>query len=326
MTTVWRVNSDPPQGSDARPVEPTSPTERRHPDTWNIDTLTTIDALRLMHGDYSRVLAAVDAALPDLACVVDEAVTRLSTGGKLHYFGAGTSGRLAVMDAAEVPPTFGVSAELVVAHIAGGAAALTKAVEGAEDDEHAAEADAAAVTEHDIVVGVTASGMTPYALAAVMAAGRRGAYTALVTASPVVSPGVQVHRRVVVDTGPEAVTGSTRLKAATAQKMVLNALTTTTMIQLGRTYSNLMIDLAPANAKLRNRLAWLLTEASGVPRPRCERVLAACEGRADVALVVLCGDVTTSAAAAAVKAGGSVRRALALLHGRVEASGTALGS
>jgi N-acetylmuramic acid 6-phosphate etherase len=258
--------------------------------------------------------------LPELAIVVDEAARRLAAGGRMHYFGAGTSGRLAVLDAAELIPTFGVDPDLVVAHHAGGPSALVRAVENCEDDPEQGAAEAGGVTAADIVVGLTASGRTPYVGGALGAARAAGAFTALVSANPRAELADRVDVHLAVDTGPEAVAGSTRLKAGTAQKLVLNSLSTAVMVALGRTYSNLMVEMNASNAKLRGRVLTILTEASGESEEECARALTEADGEMKTAIVELLAGVSAAKARAALGAGGGrVRAALdALSGGRVE--------
>jgi N-acetylmuramic acid 6-phosphate etherase len=213
----------------------------------------------------------VAAVLPVLSALVDEAVERVRAGGRVHYFGAGTSGRLGVLDAAELLPTFGIADDVVVAHQAGGPGARLRAVEDAEDVEDGA--DAARVTAADVVIGSTASGRTPYVGAALRAAGEVGAGTALVTSNPEAPLAALATHVIAVDTGPEAIAGSTRLKAGTAQKMVLNTFSTALMVRLGHTYRNLMVDMQPTNAKLRGRSIEMLKYATEAPEQDCSTAL-----------------------------------------------------
>ena len=237
---------------------------------------------------------------------------RVRAGGQVHYFGAGTSGRIGVLDAAEVIPTFGLQPGVFVAHHAGGDRALGTAVEGAEDDEALGHRDARAVSAGDVAVGITASGRTPYVAGALRSARLAGAMTVLVSSNPAAPLAALAQHDVLVDTGPEAIAGSTRLKAATAQKMVLNALSTAAMVRLGRTYSNLMAAMSGSNAKLRQRQVTILREASGTDEEQCRAELERCGG--DLRLALLCllsGLDPEQAAAALARAGGSVRQALA---------------
>ena len=288
-----------------------SPTELRNDRTLDIDALPTLTLLERLNDEDALVAGAVRRALPDLASVVDAADRALRTGGRVHYFGAGTSGRLAVLDAAELGPTFDLPADVLVAHIAGGLPALTQAVESAEDDEASGARDAAQVAAADVVIGVSASGSAAYVGGALAHAGQAGAFTALFTANP--QPPLEGLADVVVcaSTGPEAITGSTRLKAGTAEKMLLNSFSTALMVRDGRTYSNLMVRLTPVNAKLRARQVRLLSQASGAAEAQCAAALSAADGDVRVALVALLSgaDIATSRLAL-VKADGMVRGAI----------------
>ncbi|GIE88542.1 N-acetylmuramic acid 6-phosphate etherase [Actinoplanes regularis] len=299
-----------------RPVDeaPLSRTEQRNPRSATIDRMSTPELLHLINAEDREVPDAVAGVLPELAVAVDLAVTALGGGCRVHYFGAGTSGRIAVLDAAELIPTFGLEAGRVVAHLAGGPAALTRSSEAAEDDESAGASAGGEVDPGDLAVGVTASGRTPYVRAALSAARARGAATVLVSANPAspIAAGVDVH--VAPDTGPEVVTGSTRMKAGTAQKLVLNAFSTATMVRLGRTYSNLMTDMLAVNAKLRDRQLRILAEATGADPDRCRAALLAAGGDAKIAVVSLIAGATVEAATRALtETDGHVHRALRLL-------------
>jgi N-acetylmuramic acid 6-phosphate etherase len=256
----------------------------------------------------------VAVAIPALAAVVDRVVERVRAGGRVHYFGAGTSGRIGVMDASELIPTFGLEPGVFVAHHAGGGHALDTAVEGAEDDEALGIRDARAVSAADVVVGITASGRTPYVAGALRAARAVGALTVLVSSNPAAPLAALAQHPVLIDTGPEAIAGSTRLKAATAQKMVLNALSTAAMVRLGRTYSNLMAGMSGTNAKLRQRQVTILREASGAREDACRAELARCGGDLRLALLCLLTGLEPEAAADALTdVGGSLRGALSHL-------------
>jgi N-acetylmuramic acid 6-phosphate etherase len=289
-----------------------SPTELRNGRTLDIDALPTLTMLERLNDEDALVAAAVRRALPDLALVVDAADRALrARGGRVHYFGAGTSGRLAVLDAAELGPTFDLPADVLVAHIAGGEPALTQAVESAEDDEASGAKDAAQVAAADVVIGVSASGSAAYVGGALTYARQVGAYTALFTANP--QPPLASCADVVVcaDTGPEAITGSTRLKAGTAEKMLLNSFSTALMVRDGRTYSNLMVRLTPLNAKLRARQVRLLSQASGAAEADCAAALSAADGDVRVALVaLLSGAGTATSRLALAEADGMVRAAI----------------
>lgn len=293
-----------------------SPTEGRNPRTVDIDQLSTMDVLRLVNAEDASVAAAVGAALPELARAVDLVVAALRAGGRLHYVGAGTSGRLAAMDAEELGPTYGLEPGRVVAHVApyepaGGA---TGRPEDGEDDDRRGAAVASQIAASDVAVGIAASGRTPYVVAALAGATAAGARTVLVSANPRAPLGRSVDVHVCVDTGPEVVTGSTRLKAGTAQKLVLNALSTTALVQLGRTWSNLMVGAVVTNEKLRGRLLHALANATGDDTEACARALAAADGDGRTALLCLLTGVGPHAARAALAAsGGAVRPALAEL-------------
>lgn len=299
-----------------------SPTEARNTRTADIDVVPTLQALEQINAEDHIVASAVRAVLPELAAAVDAALVRYRAGGRVHYFGAGTSGRIAVADAAELPPTFSSPPDRVIAHHAGGTATVGLAAEQVEDDAEAGAADAAAVRSGDVAIGLTASGRTPYVAGALRAARRAGALTVLISANPHAPLAADTDHHIGVDTGPEAIAGSTRMKAGTAQKLVLNSFSTALMIRDGKTYSNLMVDMVPANAKLRGRVLRILMEASGADEARCAAALAAADGHTRTALVCLLTGADIPAAAAALHdAGGGVRAALAALRG--EAAGGA---
>jgi N-acetylmuramic acid 6-phosphate etherase len=280
-----------------------SPTEERNPRTADIDALPALALLQRINDEDARVAGAVRTVLPALAELVDVAVERLTAGGRIHYFGAGSSGRLGLLDAAEIPPTYGVGHDLFIAHLAGGDAAVRRAQEGAEDDAQQGSLDAAEVTPGDIVVGLASSGYTPYVGGALRQANLVGAHTALVTSNPAAPLAELAATLLCVETGPEAITGSTRLKSATAQKLVLNAFSTAVMVRSGRTWSNLMVDLMPSNAKLRGRLITLLEQASGRDEADCEAALSDADQEPKTALVMLLAEVGPERARAALTVG-----------------------
>lgn len=288
-------------------------TEARNPSTEAIDTLPTLDMVRLINAEDARVAEAVARELPAIAQAIDAIAERMQAGGRLIYVGAGTSGRLAVLDASECPPTFGTAPEQVIGINAGGLHALTHAVEGAEDDRNAGARDLAAqeVTARDCVVGVAASGRTPYTLGALTEARQRGALTvslACVHPSPM-AEAVEIAIAPLV--GPEVIAGSTRLKAGTAQKMVLNMLSTGVMIRLGKTYGNLMVDVRATNSKLQARAQRIVAEACDISIEEAGALLQACDGRVKVAIVVHRAGISAEAARARLAAaGGVVREAL----------------
>ena len=285
-----------------------SPTEDVNPRTEHLDEVSTLQLLELINAEDALVPAAVAAMLPALAQLVDQAAARLRAGGRVHYFGAGTSGRLGVLDAAELVPTFGIADDVVIAHQAGGAAAFVRAAENAEDDEDSASSDAAQLTGGDVVVGLAASGRTPYVAAALRAGRSVGAITARVTSNPTAPLSELADHVLVADTGPEAIAGSTRLKAGSALKLVLNSFSTALMVRLGHTYRNLMVDMRPTNAKLRGRSIQMLQDATGAAEGDCERALD------------LCGDMKTSVVYLIAGGAGSpvaARNALAAVEGHV---------
>ena len=262
----------------------------------------------LMNREDRRAVSAVGRARRQVAAAVDLIVIALRAGGRLFFVGAGTSGRLGVLEAAECPPTFGTPPRLVQAIMAGGRAAVFRSREGAEDDERAAaRAMRMRVREGDAVVGVSASGVTPFVRAALRAARAQGAATILVACSPVADRRLA---RVVIALAPgaEVLAGSTRLKAGTATKLVLNTLTTASMARLGKMYGNRMVDMQPRSRKLRERAVRLVAEIGGVPSTRARRLLTEAAGRVPVAIIMTRRDLRADAAARALRAaGGSLR-------------------
>ena len=253
----------------------------------DIDQRTALEIVRIIQAEDARVAGAVAAQAERIAHAIDEITERLRHGGRLVYAGAGTSGRIAMLDASELPPTYGVSPDLVRVLIAGGERAYFSAVEGAEDDEDAAiEAVNREVTADDAIVGIAESGTTPYTVAAVRRANMLGALTVGVTNVAQSPLGQHVDIPIVVETGPEVIMGSTRMKSGTAQKLVLNQLSTGVMIRLGHVYSNLMIDMPATNEKLRNRAVRMVELAAGVPRPVAIQAIREAEGNVKLAAVI----------------------------------------
>ena len=288
-------------------------TERRNPKSREIDRKSTLEVLRALIREDLRVAPAVRRELPKIARAVDAIDRAFRGGGRLIYVGAGTSGRLGVLDAAECPPTFGTPPRMVRALIAGGARALRQAVEGAEDSagNGARDMSRASPSRRDVVVGLSASGTTPYVLGALQTARRRGAVTVGVTSNPLSPIARQTDIGIAPDTGPEAIAGSTRLKAGTAQKLVLNLLTTAAMVRLGRVYENWMVYVALTNQKLRLRGVRILQEATGASVAAAERALRETRQDLPTALVMLStGSSALDARKSLAAAGGSVRRAL----------------
>lgn len=275
-------------------------TEQRNPRTMDLDQLDSGALVSRILAEDAQVAAAVQAVQDRIAQAVDHAVAALASGGRIHYVGSGTSGRLGVLDAVELFPTYRVGEEMVVAHLAGGTAAMMRAAEGAEDDETAGRALAGQMRSADFVVGLAASGRTPYVRGAMAAAGELGCATALVSANPAAPLAELADVAILVDTGPEVVTGSTRMKAATAQKMVLNTFSTATMVRMGKTYSNLMIDVVATNAKLRRRMVTMLQQATGADDAAAEGALAQAGGQIRPALVALLAGVDVTAASQAL--------------------------
>src|SRR5215469_8664205 len=240
-------------------------TEERNPASKNLDRKSALEIVRLMSGEDENVARAVRREIPAIANAVEAIAARLQSGGRLIYVGAGTSGRIGILDASECPPTFGVSPNLVRGVIAGGKRAITKSIEGAEDRSADGARDLRRLhaTKLDSVVGIAASGTTPYVLGAINYARHRGALTVGVTANRRSAIARAAQIAITPEVGPEILAGSTRLKAGTSQKMVLNMLSTAVMVRLGHAYDNLMIDMGEANEKLRERAQWILEEASG---------------------------------------------------------------
>lgn len=277
-------------------------TEQRNPDTMQIDTLPSEGVVGAIVAADLGVAAAVAAVQGEIARAVDLAVAAISAGGRVHYVGAGTSGRLGVLDAVELYPTYRVGSETVVAHLAGGAEAMMQAVEGAEDDAQAGAALVAEAGEHDLFVGIAASGRTPFVRGALEAARARGLATVLVSNNPAAPIAEVADVAILPDTGPEVVTGSTRMKAATAQKMVINTFSTATMIRLGKTYQNLMINVVATNAKLERRMVQLVVQAAGVDEDHAAALLAEAQGDLRVAVIAALANAEVERAVGAAQA------------------------
>ncbi len=290
-------------------------TEQRNPASEEMDELATLDLVRLINREDARVATAVEAVLPEVAAAVDLVTQAFSCDGRLFYLGAGTSGRLGVLDASECPPTYSTSPEQVQGLIAGGDTAVFRAVEGAEDnaDGAVAEMDARNVRSPDVVLGIAASGVTPWVLGGLRHARTRGCGTIFFTCSPSAAGGVEADVTIVPVVGPEVVTGSTRMKAGTATKLVLNTLTTSVMVRCGKTYGNLMVDLQPNNAKLRDRMLRILSTLAGLDIATARLRLDAANWELKLALVMeLCGADADSARRLLARADGRVKAAVAL--------------
>ncbi len=269
-------------------------TERKNPSSAHIDELPTLEMLQVIHTEDQKAVDAVTPLLPRIAEAVDRIARRMQNGGRLIYCGAGTSGRLGVLDAVECPPTYSTSPELVTGLIAGGTNAMFRAKEGAEDDEKLGEENIFSlnVTELDTVVGLSASGRTPYVVGALRYAKQRGALTVAVACSPDSPIAAIADVNLTAATGAEVVTGSTRMKAGTAQKMILNMLSTGTMIRLGKVYGNLMVDVAATNEKLRERALRIVAEIARCTREEAVSALRAADGRAKPAILIAVGQCT----------------------------------
>ncbi len=282
------------------PKQPSAPvTEQRNPASTVLDALGAVGILEAIHKQDAAVPAAVRAEIPEIARAVEAVVNALRRGGRLFYVGAGTSGRLGVLDAAECPPTFGVSRETVQAVLAGGTRALTRAAEAAEDDAAQGRLDLARrrLGPRDVVIGLTASGRTPYTLGALRYARSRRAATVAVTSNPG-SPATRAARIAIVpQTGPEVLAGSTRMKAALAQKMVLHMISTAAMIRLGRIYQNYMVGVRPTNRKLVARACSIISGITGAGRAAASRALRAAGLDVRLAIVMLRTGLGRNAAA-----------------------------
>jgi N-acetylmuramic acid 6-phosphate etherase len=292
-------------------------TEQRNSRSRGLDEKSTLDVLRILNREDARVAPAVRRELPNIARAVEAIVAAFRSGGRLIYIGAGSSGRIAILDAAECPPTFGTPPRMVQAIMAGGARALMGAAEGAEDSAAAGARDLkrAKVSRRDVVVGITASGNTPYVLGALKFARRHGAVTVGVTSnarSPLAS---EAQIMIAPDTGPEAIAGSTRLKAGTAQKMVLNLLSSASMVRIGRVYGNWMVHVALTNRKLRGRAARILEEAADLTPSEAEHALRHAGHDLPAAIVMAkTGADLRDAKSILTKTGGNVRQALLSLN------------
>jgi N-acetylmuramic acid 6-phosphate etherase len=285
--------------SELRAQLATLTTEAFRPELSEIDQLPTVEIAQIMNGEDASVPTAVAEQLPQIAAAIDGTAERMARGGRLVYAGAGTAGRLGVLDASECPPTFNTDPSEVVGLIAGGPSAMVKAVEGAEDSKELAaqDLDALGLTADDVVVGISASGRTPYAIGAVEHARDRGALTIGLSCNADSALAAAADHGIEVVVGPELLTGSTRLKAGTAQKLVLNMLSTITMIRLGKTYGNLMVDVRASNEKLRARSRRIVALATGADDADIEAALAATDGEVKNAILVILGSVDGPTAA-----------------------------
>ncbi len=289
------------------------PTEQRNPNTADIDRISTLEMVRRINDEDKKVAYAVEQELESVAQAVDAIYESLSSGGRLIYCGCGTSGRLGVLDAAECPPTYSTDPEMVQGIIAGGERAMFKAAEGAEDNADAGREDMQKIglSAKDIVVGIAASGRTPYVLGAMAYAHEIGAKTVALTCNKASAMNEAADISIGVETGPEVITGSTRMKCGTAEKMVLNMLSTGAMIRLGKVYGNLMVDVMPTNEKLVRRAISIVSTAAGVDEELARQTLEQCGFSVKTAIVMLVRGLGVEEAEKRLgESGGVVARAL----------------
>lgn len=288
-------------------------TEQRNPKSTHIDTVSTLELAQIINEEDQHVALAIQPIVPDIAKAIDVITNRFRRGGRLFYVGSGTSGRLGILDAVECPPTYSTDPAMVQGIIAGGYNAVFTAQEGAEDAEKAGKDDLArhVITESDIVVGLSASGRTPYVCGALQHARTCGAATIAVDCSPHSAIGALADIDLCAPVGPEVVTGSTRMKAGTAQKMILNMLSTGAMIKLGKVYGNLMVDVKSSNKKLAERARRIVMTVTDCTSRRADIALSACEGNAKTAIVMLLRDCSAEDASQLLhRANGYISQAL----------------
>lgn len=273
-------------------------TEQRNPNSIHIDRASALEIVQMINNEDKLVPLAVEKCLPQIALAVEKIVTAFQQGGRLVYMGAGTSGRLGVLDASECPPTYGVSPDMVVGLIAGGERALRHPIEGAEDNREQGKLDLQAIqcNEKDVVVGIAASGRTPYVLGGLEYANKLGAVTISIASNP--NSAMAQIAKIAIDTivGPEVLTGSSRMKSGTAQKLVLNMLTTASMIQMGKCYQNLMVDVQASNEKLRARAVRIVMQATECTKEMAEKKLQLAEGHAKLAIMMILGNLDKESA------------------------------
>ena len=288
-------------------------TERRNPRTMDLDTMTELEIVSAINEEDARVPLAIAKKLPEIAQAAHWAVEAFEQGGRLFYMGAGTSGRLGVLDAAECPPTFGVDPGMVVGLIAGGEKAFLKAIEGAEDSRELGRSDLEAhgLTAKDFVVGIAASGRTPYVLGGLEYAKSVGCRTAAIACNTGSAVGKAADLAIEVEVGPDVLTGSTRMKSGTAQKMILNMISTASMVRIGKAYQNLMVDVMQTNEKLHVRAENIVIDATGVERQEARRAIDAAGGSVKCAItMLLAGCGAEEAARRLEQAHGHVRAAI----------------
>ena len=293
-------------------------TEQSNPASIHIDKMDTLAILKLMNDEDKKIAPAIEKILPQIAKAVDLITAKLKKGGRLFYLGAGTSGRLGILDAVECPPTFSTPPEMVQGIIAGGTPAIFKAQEGAEDSPSQAGLDLQAknFSSHDILVGIAASGRTPYVIGAIEYARQTGASSIAVACSPAAEISQLADIALTILPGPEVITGSTRLKAGTAQKMVLNMLSTATMIHLGKVYGNLMIDVKPSNKKLKERAKNIVCTATGCTNAESISALTQAKGCTKLAVFLVLSQLPLQEAKKILaSADGYVAKALSLVKG-----------
>lgn len=288
------------------------PTESRNPRSRKLDEMPTADVVKLLIDEDRRAVAAAARETPSITRAAELAAGTLEAGKRIHFVGAGTSGRLGFLEAAECPPTFGSDPDRIRAVMAGGDGAVFKAVEGAEDREDEGRREGSRVDKGDLLIGISASSVTPFVRGALAAARRAGASTVLVTCSPALGLGELADVVIAISSGPEVLTGSTRMKAGSATKAVLNAITTAAMVRLGKAYENLMVDLRPTNAKLKDRAKRIVAAAGGVDGAEAERLMKAAGGEVKTAIVMARTGATAGEARRRIAtARGHVRKALA---------------
>lgn len=288
-------------------------TETRNPNTMDLDTMTPLELVTVMNREDRKVPEAVEPALPQIAKAVEWAISSIEAGARIIYMGAGTSGRLGVLDAVECPPTFGVPPEMVVGLIAGGERAFVKAVEGAEDSRDLGREDLQKISlrKEDIVIGIAASGRTPYVLGGLDYAKETGCHTVAISCNPGSAIGKAAELAIEVVPGPEVLTGSTRLKAGTCQKLILNMISTATMVSTGKAYQNLMVDVMQTNEKLHVRAQNIVMEATGVDRETAKKKIEEAGGSAKTAITMILADCGREEAEKRLEAsGGHVRGAI----------------
>jgi len=291
----------------------TMTTESRNPNTMELDTMCPMEILEVMNREDEKVIAAIRKVLPGIARCVQWATESIRSGGRIIYMGAGTSGRLGVLDAVECPPTFGVAPGTVIGLVAGGATAFDRPIEDAEDSPEEGKKDLSGcgLKPEDLVIGIAASGRTPYVLGGLALAKETGCHTVAIVCNPGSPMAAAAELAIEVFPGPECVTGSTRLKAGTCQKLILNMISTATMVGCGKTYGNLMVDVDPCNEKLVVRVRNIVMEATGCDRERAEKAIAEAGGHAKTAITMILADCSAEEARERLrKADGHVRKAI----------------